>query len=210
MTLLVAPITPTAARYAVEHWHYSRRMPVGAGQAYGVWEHDRYIGCVLFGRGASPHLGTRYGLSPYEVVELTRVALRGHETPVSRVVMLAVARLRASSPKLRLIISFADPYHGHRGGIYQAMNWTYLGTSDPAKRYRHRATGELLHQRVVTTSGVVRQFGRVTRAVRPEETDVVHVPGKHRYALPLDRGMRRRLLPDSLPYPAAEVSTGHA
>lgn len=207
--IVVAPVSATAARYAVTRWHYSRRMPVGAGQAFGVWEHDRYIGVVLIGRGAARFLGRQLDLGPFECVELTRVALRAHDAPVSQIVTRAIAALRISSPGLRAVVSFADPYHGHHGGIYQAMNWLYLGETKPSRRYVSRTTGELLHPRVVAQSGVVRQFGRVTAArARPDETDLVIVPGKHRYVLPLDRGMRRRLTPYASAYPpAGEVST---
>ena len=39
------------------------------------------------------------------------------------------------------------------------------------------------------------------------QAEAVTVQGKHRYLYPLDRAMRRRILPLALPYPAAEVST---
>ena len=32
-----------AAKYAVEHWHYSRSMPAGKAVRMGVWEEDEYI-----------------------------------------------------------------------------------------------------------------------------------------------------------------------
>ena len=77
--MIVAPVDAKAARYAVEHWHYSQRMPVGRSTYIGVWEDKRFVGVVIFGRGASPHLGTAYQLTPMECVELTRVALRDHD-----------------------------------------------------------------------------------------------------------------------------------
>lgn len=210
-SLIVAPVDVRAARYAVEHWHYSRRMPVGVAQRYGVWEDGRFVGCVLFGRGASPHLGARLGVSVYELCELTRIALREHQAPVSQIAARAIRRLRSTSPGTRLIVSFADPAHGHHGGIYQAMSWLYLGATAPSRAYRERATGRLAHQRVVTNSGVGTQFGRRTRTLRKADCEVVVVPGKHRYVLPLDRAMRRRLEPLALPFPTAvEVSTGDA
>lgn len=205
--IVVGPVGPKAARHAVMSWHYSRSMPVGAQQSYGVWEDERFIGAILIGRGASPHLGTALGLGRLEVCELTRVALREHAAPVSQIVPLAISQLRTSSPKLRAVVSFADPWHGHHGGIYQAMGWLYLGTSATANGYRD-AAGKLHHQRVVATSGIVRQFGRATRSIPRSSVEPVELPGKHRYVLPLDRGMRRRLVPRCEPYPrAVEVST---
>jgi len=174
---------------------------------FGVWEDGRYVGVVIFGGGASPEIGRRFDLARSQVCELTRVALREHTEPVSRIVSQALRQLRQSSPGLQLVVSFADPAHGHHGGIYQAMNWTYLGTSDPSKAYIHRATGKLLHQRVVTRSGVGTQFGRAARVHRRADCDPVILPGKHRYALGLDRATRRQLDALAQPYPAVEGST---
>ena len=60
----------------------------------GCWEDADYIGCVLFGRGASPYLGKQYGLTQLECCELVRIALRKHETPVTRIVKIAIKLLR--------------------------------------------------------------------------------------------------------------------
>jgi hypothetical protein len=183
-------------------------MPMPPSVYVGAWEHKRYVGAVVFGRGASPHLSNRFGLHPLQVVERTRVALREHEAPVSQIVARALDVLRQTSPGVRVVVSFADPYHGHHGGIYQALSWVYLGTTSPSRAYRHRASGKLLHQRVVTTSSTVRQFGRTTRAVDPSACEIVELPGKHRYAVGLDKAIARRLRREALPYPqAVEVST---
>lgn len=198
--LLVAACDARAARYAVEHWHYSRTMPVGKTARFGAWEDGRFIGVVLFGLGASPHLGRALGLDPLQVCELTRVALTDHDTPVTQIVSRAIKTLKAANPGLRAVMSFADPNQGHHGGIYQGGNWLYLGTTAPAKGYLD-ANGKLLHQRVVTRSGYVRQFGRLTKAHRPDDLTPVDLLGKHRYLYPLDRALRRRLLPHTLPYP---------
>jgi hypothetical protein len=121
-----------AAKYAVEHWHYSQKMPAGKLAMVGVWESDAFIGTVLFGRGGNNHIGTAYDLQQTQVCELVRVALRKHAAPVSRIVSIAVKMLRQLSPGLRLIVSYADPVQDHHGGIYQAMNWLYVGSSQPA------------------------------------------------------------------------------
>ena len=99
-----------AAKYAVEHWHYSRSMVAGKSSKVGVWEDGKFIGCVVFSRGANNHLGSPYGLEQTDLCELTRVALTRHVAPVSRIVSIAVRMLRKQSPGLRLIVSFADRY----------------------------------------------------------------------------------------------------
>ena len=65
--LLIAPCSHEAAKYAVMNWHYSKTMPIGKLVKYGVWENDKFVGCVIFGRGASPHIGDLYGLKQNEI-----------------------------------------------------------------------------------------------------------------------------------------------
>lgn len=69
-----------AAKYAVEHWHYSERMPAGKLVKLGIWENSCFVGVVVFGRGAIYNIGKPFGLGQTECVELVRVALNnGHQ-----------------------------------------------------------------------------------------------------------------------------------
>ncbi len=189
-----------AARYAVETWHYSRSMPTPPLVKIGAWEDGRYIGCVLFSRGANNHLGLPYGLTTTEVCELTRVALGSHQTPTSRIVSLALRFLRRRSDGLRLCVSYADPNQGHHGGLYQAGGWIYVG--DTPRGWLYRATdGRVWHQRQVSVSGVKPQYGTLRRV--PTIASCVKLPqlGKHRYLMPLDDAMRAQVAPLAKPYP---------
>jgi hypothetical protein len=174
-------------------------MPTPPLVRIGVWERE-FVGVVLFSRGASAHLGRRFGVRSTEIAELTRVALREHEAPVSRIVAVAVRLLRRRCPGLRLLVSFADPEQGHHGGIYQALGWTYLGATAPSWVYVDRH-GRRWHPRQVSPSGVRRQYGEARRVVRTGDCARVRVAGKHRYALGLDEGMRELLRAMAQPYP---------
>jgi len=53
-----------AAKYAVERWHYSKRMPAGKHVHVGVWEGDVFVGVMLYGLGAcNLTRGEKYGLA---------------------------------------------------------------------------------------------------------------------------------------------------
>ena len=184
----------------VKNWHYSKSLPAGKMVKIGAWEDERFVGVVLFSRGASPALGTAYGLSQLECCELTRVALRDHASPVSRIISIAIRFLKKSNEGLRLIVSFADPSHGHHGGVYQAGGWIYSGDSD-GKTDFIAPGGKRLLSRQVSESGLVRQFGKMTRTPRRSECTPVHLPGKHRYLMPLDAAMREKIAPLAKPYP---------
>lgn len=199
---MMAPCDAKAARYAVEHWHYSRSLPAGKLVKYGVWEHDRFIGCVIFSRGASDALGRPLGLDFTTCCELTRIALADHDRPVTAYMAEAVGLLTRSSPGMRAVVSFADPHHGHVGRIYQAANWLYTGTTQPGQEVRFE--GKWMHDRNLRQSG----FGTVSRGSRltPEQKRSLPrriTPGKHRYVLPLDKQIRRRVLKLAQPYPSA-------
>lgn len=178
-----------AAKYAVEHWHYSRKLPAGKRVSIGVWEGGQFIGVVMFGTGAAPQAHMPFRVGRYEVAELVRVALRRHVAAVTRIVAIAIRMLKSQSHGLRVIVSYADPKHGHIGGIYQGGNWVFVGTGGAP----WRANG--IHNRV---------FGTVkARAIEKLGPDVVFTtePPKYKYVMPLDDAMRDQLEPLRKPYP---------
>lgn len=191
--------THEAAKYACENWHYSKSVPVPPLVKVGVWENKKFIGVVIFSRGASSNLMKPYGLDHDEGCELTRVALTDHQSSVSRIISLAIRFLRRNSPKLRIIVSFADPHYGHHGGIYQAGNWLYVGDTSPSVQFYKN--GRRFHSRQVSEKGWNIQQGKIRKAVKPSECEVVKTPGKHRYLMPLDGEMRAKIAPLAKPYP---------
>jgi hypothetical protein len=82
--------THEAAKFACEKWHYSKSVPVPPLVKIGAWEDGKFIGVVIFSRGASSNLMSPYGLGQDEGCELTRIALTNHKTEVSRIVKLAI------------------------------------------------------------------------------------------------------------------------
>lgn len=195
--------THEAAKYAVEHWHYSRVLPVPPLIKIGAWENCTYIGVVIFSRGANNNLLKPFGLSATEGCELTRVALTKHATPVSRIVKLAIQFLKKNSPKLKLIVSFADPTEGHHGGIYQAGNWIYTGKQPPTVEYI-APDGKQWHGRMVSKDGRIKVQGKYRACWRVDQCKPVTKAGKHRYLMPLDEQIRTKILPLAKPYPKKE------
>lgn len=183
-----------AAKYACVHWHYAGRMSQSVSVRLGVWEGDRFIGAVVFARGATPYLLRPYGLKQTGGAELTRIALREHAAPVSRIMSIAVKMLRRRCPGLRLLVSFADPAQGHLGIVYQAAGWLYTGTAQQQHAYYRDQAGRLIHPRTLT--GLANP-----RRVELPHMEHVQMPPKHRYLLPLDAAMRAAVLPLVRPYP---------
>ena len=196
-----------AAKYACERWHYSGTIPKSKSVYVGAWENRAFVGVVIFGLGASSHLGSPYGIPIFGAAELTRVALTKHVSPVSRIVSIAMSFLAKNSPRLRLLISYADPKHGHHGGIYQAMGWLYVGKTTPDWAVIDKS-GRQWHSRNCSTTGISSQFGERRRAMRPQDGTKITLPGKHKYLMPLDAEMRAKIAPLAKPYPKRERSIG--
>jgi hypothetical protein len=175
--LKIAWATHESSKYACENWHYSKTLPLPPIVKIGVWENKKFIGVVLFSRGASPDLLKPYGLLQIDGCELTRVALNKHETPVSRIISIAIKFLKKHCPNLKLIVSFADTSKGHHGGIYQAGNWVYCGQSSPSTEYWKE--GKRWHPRQLSEKGYTVQFGTKRQCPKPSECEKIKVEGKH-------------------------------
>lgn len=184
-----------AAKFACETWHYSKTLPSTMQKrvAVGAWEDGSFIGVVVFGHGANPSIGKPYDLTVNECVELTRVALkRGHRTPVSRIVRLALKFLHTANPGLKLVVSYADTGQGHHGGIYQAGNWIYVGISPGVSQLWYK--GRAWHAKALRTS---------YPKLKASDPAVRKLPAsdKHKYLMPLNDEIRARIEPLAQPYP---------
>ena len=192
--------THEAAKYAVENWHYSAVLPVPPLVKVGAWEAGKFIGVVIFSRGANNNLLKPFGLLQTQGCELTRVALTKHSVQVSRIMRLALQFLKRNAPELQLVVSFADPSEGHHGGIYQAGNWIYTGRQ-PATIEYIAPDGKQWHGRMVSKDGKKKVQGKYRKVWRIDQCTPVEKQGKHRYLYPLDEAMKRKIEPLRKPYP---------
>lgn len=189
--------THEAAKYACENWHYSGCLPAGKITKIGVWENSKFVGVVLYSRGASPDLLTRYGLQQTEGCELTRIALTKHSSSVSKIMAISFKLLRKISPGLKLIVSFADPGQGHHGGVYQASNWVYAGISSQGGAREYLIDGKWIHQRSMGA-----KFGKAGKEFADSKGIKHRKPTrKHVYLMPLDKGLKEKIIKLSMPYP---------
>jgi len=183
-----------AAKFAVENWHYSECMPAIKNVNVGVWENGSFIGAVVFSRSANPNLGEMFGLDQSEYAELTRVALDEHESPVSQIATYAIKMLKRKDEGIKCLFSYADPLQDHSGGIYQAMNWDYLGRGAKSRVGKVKGTNEWKHSRQIQR---LVQTGRVDR----QNIEWKQVPGKHKYVYPLDAEIEAKVKDMAKPYP---------
>lgn len=192
-----------SAEYACKNFHYSKCMPSGKLVIIAFWEDGQFIGVIIFGRGTSPHLGTKYGLTQTECVELVRIAMRKHTTPISKMVKIALAFLKRKNKGLRLVVSFSAQTEGHYGGIYQAGNWIYAGETNQQPEYFYkgkRTTSRTIAQKAVDMRISIKELCR--RGIAKELPE----QRKFRYLMPLDKETRKRILKLDRPYPKKQTS----
>lgn len=189
-----------AAKHACLNWHYSKSVPAGKLVKIGVWENDSFRGVVLFSRGATPHIASPYSMTQLEVCELTRVALRNHKTPVSRIMKIALRFLKTACPKMRLVVSYADLDQDHHGGIYQAGNWVYTGLNNAGSRGAFVVNGKKMHPRSVGAMGGTQSIEWVRANLDPNAAEHI-TAGKHKYLMPLDKQTAEYIAHLKQPYP---------
>ena len=173
-----------ASKYAVLNYHYSKAMPSGKLVRFGVWEDEEFIGSVLFGSGANPYMSQMLEITPYEVCELVRVALNKHKNPVSKIVSFCMKKLNKDFPRLKAVISYADPMQNHKGKIYQAMNWLYLGETKKSTHFMK--DGKFYHSRSVNQK--VRDSEDFTRS----GFEKVYMK-KYKYIYLFDKSLKSRI-----------------
>lgn len=188
-----------AAKYAVEHWHYSKVMPYGSSVKIGVWENSQFIGCVVFSHGATPNIGKPYGLSQFQICELTRIAMSLHLTPITKILSLSIKMLKRQSPSIKLIVSFADSEQNHLGIVYQAANFVYTGATS-SSRVGFIVNGKKKHTRSIGAMGGTQSLEWVRNNLDKDASLWVGEK-KYRYLYPLDDAMRKQIEPLRKPYP---------
>lgn len=184
--------THEAAKFACLNWHYSKCTPKGKQVWIGAWENEKFIGIVSYGRSTSPYLGDAYGVKVDECAELSRVALKMHESPVSRILSITFKLLKKQSSGLRLLVSLADSNVGHHGGIYQAGGWIYVGRSAKVTQYFYQGKwrNDTNMMRLIQKNPTLK-----------EKLNKRTIEGKHKYLMPLDQAMRDKIAPLAKPYP---------
>jgi len=182
-----------AALYACKNWHYSKSLPIGKIIKVGAWEDKKFIGCVLFSRGANFNIGSPYDLDQTQACELTRIALNKHIHPVSQIMAVAFKFLKKISPGIQLIVSYADSGQGHHGGIYQATNWIYEGVKTGEVYFK--INGKTLHKKQVHS------LYKTNIVAKIPNCEVVKASDKHKYLMPLNKKLRKKILKLSKPYP---------
>ena len=78
-------------------------------------------------RAAYLDLIREYNLKQGQIIELVRMALNGKQETTSQVLAKAIKKVKQDVPLCKMIVSYADIDQSHKGIIYQATNWYFVG-----------------------------------------------------------------------------------
>lgn len=207
MRLTIA--TYKAIKYACLNFHYAKAVPV-IRIGYNVYnDADDWCGVIIFGPGANMNSGKHFGLFNGQFLELVRVALNGKQSSTSQALAMTLKQLRKDCPLCRLVVSYADCDQNHLGTIYQATNWVYVGKMlQGHKDGSWIVNGKRVHHRVLydwqTTAGCRSMLFRDYILSLDKDATPYTTKGKQKYLYPLDKQMRKQIMPLMQPYPKDE------
>lgn len=193
-------------------FHYARAVPVST-IGYNIYnDSGEWCGVVLYGRGANHNLGNEYNLKQGEIAELVRVALNGKQECTSKAVAMTLKQLHKDCPLIRLVVSYADCDQNHLGTIYQATNWIFVGTKEVGVNGGWIIKGQKVHKR--TISGRIKRMGGLKGMPESQFIKINFDPnaqkfiskGKRKYLMPMDKKIRKQLIPLALPYPKNDAN----
>lgn len=189
----------SAIHYACMNFHYAKRVPVVA-IAFNVYEHEHWCGVICYGWGANPHIADIYDKWNGQVLELVRVALNGKQTTTSECLSASLREIKKYAPCLDLIVSYADVDQEHKGIIYQATNWIYVGLMNEGSKSNFIINGKKMHPRSVGAKNWKVSLEWIKQHIDKNATQET-TKGKHKYLFPLNKKMRKQIGMLAVDYP---------
>jgi hypothetical protein len=175
MAFEVREITSQLASKLILTKHYAQRMPQVV-YAFGLFENSEYVGCVSYGKPATPQVAK--SVCPQEtniVYELNRLVITSE---TKNAASFLVGQSLSKLPHGLIIVSYADGAVGHVGYIYQATNFFYAG-SVKAHDAEYIWNGKKYHPRVLNHMGI----NNPTQWAKEVGAEKLPIIAKHRYVI---------------------------
>lgn len=133
-SLIVSECQVSEIQPIIEREHYSHSIfGVTTDVCFKVTVGDRIVGGSIFGKPAGAGVLAKYSEDgKYKTLECRRYILTDDCPKNSESKTLAYMLRQLKKKGYQRVLSYADPAHGHRGLIYQATGFRYVGKT--AKR----------------------------------------------------------------------------
>src|SRR5574343_282625 len=188
MNFRIIQVDVSVVRNFIEKHHYSKSINgCKVSMAFALYEVDEIVGAVLFG-SLSTTAWKRYGKNEKDVVELRRFVLLDKCPRNTESWLIArCIRILKHETDYKVCVSYADPYYGHCGFIYQATNWNYEGQTSQDILFKTQ-DGKMYHSRALRTkyNGDYKPFVKKLRKMKENGLlTEVKIPGKYIYTYTL-------------------------
>lgn len=206
--LRVAPVPHRVAKEMLARGHYLGTLAAGTQLSFGAFAGTRLSGVITFGVGsANAHRLVR-GAMPDDCLTLTRLWLADGlpKNSASRTLAVVLRGLRRHT-SVRFVVTFADPAVGHRGTVYRASGFLYLGLSQATPVY-DLGNGHLHHSR--TLSHALGTRSKRYLEGKGIKVRLVEQAPKHRFIYLLDPQLRDWLAVPVVAYPQGGEIHGRA
>lgn len=191
-------------KYACLNYHYAKRVPIVA-IAFNVYEDDEYCGVICYGHGANHYIASSLNRFSGQVIELVRVALNGKQKTTSECLSSSIREVKKRCIMVDYIVSYADSDQNHKGTIYQATNWLYLGLMNEGSLGEFIVHGKSYHPKSINTKGWKQSLEWLQKNIDPKASKKM-TKGKHKYVMPMNKKSKKEIEHLHLPYPKKEGS----
>ena len=133
----VEPCAVKVIRRAIVVGHYSGVMPDATQNAFAAWnDKGGLVGAVAYGPGGNNKTLTAIYPDATNKTGRELIRLWIHPNAPKNTASKVVAESLKQLPKeVELVVTFADSGQSHKGIVYQALNFYYLGMSNQGIRY---------------------------------------------------------------------------
>ena len=189
----------SAIQSFIEKYHYSHNTNGVQGLecfalfAPGNFGIPRMVGAMMYAIPSMPNTAKKYyPPDPSKCIELRRlVCIDDTPTNTESYFIGNTLKWLKKNTNIQVIVSFADPHHGHSGVIYKASNFIYKG--ETGKGSILMVDGKEMHSRSLNQRK--RPYSREIKR-RYDAGDpnifVKKLPSKHIYVYYLDKRLRRK------------------
>ena len=190
----------------IEKWHYSHSAKGQSPKhSFVLMSKGEVIGAMIYGYFAMRNQWKKYSIygaeKEFDIIELRRLVCID-DTPrntESYFIGQTIQHLKKNSD-YKLIVSYADPHHGHAGTIYKASNFIHAGMTSPGKiinlngkRYHDKCIRDINKPHFAKTGERIpaKSATKLINALKSGEAEMVETPGKHIYLYPLINKVRK-------------------
>ena len=174
----------------IETNHYSQSINgVRSSYCFKLLFNNEIIGAALFGTLGMANNWKKFAEKEEDVLELRRLCCIDDTMKNTESFFISrCIRWLKQNTQIKIIVSYADENHSHKGIIYQASNFEYVGTTSPSKMILYN--GKLYHDKTIRTKykGELKPFAkRIKESLETGESKYVDTKFKYCYIYKIKR-----------------------